>query len=73
MKKRPEFVDSYLQEAEKLLQTKAVKEPIFSRGTYQIEVHQRGKNRVFQQKMTGCTYLHCSVIPLFVAHNHSQH
>ena len=47
MKKRPEFVDSYLQEAEKLLQTKAVKEPIFSRGTYQIEVHQRGKKKEF--------------------------
>jgi superfamily II DNA or RNA helicase len=47
MKKQPEFVQRYLVAAENLLHTKALKEPIFSRGTYQIEVQERGKKKEF--------------------------
>lgn len=47
MKKQPEFVGLYLDLAKKLLSSKAIKEPIFSRGTYQIEVQERGKKKAF--------------------------
>lgn len=47
MKKQPEFVDRYLSIAKQLLKSKSVKEPIFSRGTYQIEVQEKGKKKEF--------------------------
>lgn len=47
MKKQPEFVGRYLVIAKQLLESKSVKEPIFSRGTYQIEVQERGKKKEF--------------------------
>lgn len=47
MKKRPEFVDEYFAAAQQLLQAKSVREPIFSRGTYQVEVQERGKKKAF--------------------------
>ncbi len=46
-KKRPEFVLEYLQIAEALRKAKAVGEPIFSRGTYQFEVSEKGKKKFF--------------------------
>lgn len=47
MKYQPGFVDEYLLAARKLLETKSVKEPIFSRGTYQVEVQERGRKKAF--------------------------
>ena len=37
----PSFISDYAKQAEALLQRDAVKEPLFSRGTYQIEVVDR--------------------------------
>lgn len=45
--KRPEYVQKYLSEAEALLEAGAVGEPIFSRGTYQVEVVEKGKKKAF--------------------------
>jgi len=47
MKRQPEFVAEYFPAAHQLLKSKAVKEPIFSRGTYQVEVQERGKKKAF--------------------------
>lgn len=46
-KKTPEFVSDHLQGAEALIREKAVGEPIFSRGTYQFEVLEKGRKKVF--------------------------
>lgn len=47
MKKQPAFVQEYFTQATSLLRSKAVKEPLFSRGTYQIEVQEKGKKKAF--------------------------
>lgn len=41
MQKQPEFVRAYLSAAKALLKAKAVKEPVFSRSTYQVEVQDK--------------------------------
>lgn len=43
----PEFVVEYQKLAEALLKGKSVAEPIFSKGTYQFEVTDRGKKKAF--------------------------
>ncbi len=43
----PEFLREYVTKAKTLLQSGAVKEPIFSRGTYNIEVQEKGKKKAF--------------------------
>lgn len=43
----PEFVQAYLSEGEALFKAGCVREPIFSRGTYQIEVQEKGKKKAF--------------------------
>ncbi len=40
MRKVPEFVVAFASQAERLLQAKAVRDPLFSRGTYQFEVNE---------------------------------
>ena len=47
MKTLPQFVQDNLRAASKLLKSGAVKEPLFSRGTYQIEVHEKGTPKLF--------------------------
>jgi superfamily II DNA or RNA helicase len=47
MKQLPEFVTAYLDIAKQLILNKCVKEPNFSRGTYQIEVQEKGKKKAF--------------------------
>lgn len=46
---QPEYVGEYLKQAEALLNGGAVKEPLFSRGTYQFEVGEgeKGKKKAF--------------------------
>lgn len=46
MRNAPEFVQAFKSQAKELLESKAVKEPLFSRGTYQFEVKE-GKKSVF--------------------------
>lgn len=55
MVSRPEFVQKFLSSAKALLKQKAVADPLFSRGTYQLEVRE-GKEKFFpflQIKDTG--------------------
>lgn len=47
MEQQPPFVGEYLQQAQDLLQGGAVGEPLFSKGTYQFEVQEKGKKKVF--------------------------
>ena len=47
MKMPPEFVQENFSAAKSLLREGAVREPVFSRGTYQIEVLEKGKKKVF--------------------------
>lgn len=44
---QPEFVKEYFQAANTLLKGGAVGEPVFSKGTYQIEVQEKGKKKAF--------------------------
>lgn len=46
-KKTPEYVVEYLKIAEELKAAGAIGEPIFSRGTYQYEVSEKGKKKAF--------------------------
>lgn len=43
----PEFVHAYLKEAKALMEAGAVGEPLFSKGTYQFEVQEKGKKKAF--------------------------
>ncbi len=43
----PEYIKEYLAQAEALLEAGAVMEPIFSRGTYQFEIAEKGKKKAF--------------------------
>jgi superfamily II DNA or RNA helicase len=43
----PDFVRDYLPQAEALVNAKAVGGPIFSKGTYQVEVQEKGKKKAF--------------------------
>ena len=47
MDRQPEYVQEYKLQAGELLQSGAVGEPIFSRGTYQFEVQEKGKKKAF--------------------------
>ena len=47
MNHQPEFVREYLKPAQTLLKNETVGEPVFSRGTYQIEVQEKGKKKAF--------------------------
>ncbi|MES2274079.1 MAG: DEAD/DEAH box helicase [Chlamydiota bacterium] len=47
MDHQPEFVKEYLPQAQALMKAHAVNEPIFSRGTYQFDVQERGKKKAF--------------------------
>ena len=47
MDHQPEFVKEYREAAEALIQAGAVGEPIFSKGTYQFEVQEKGKKKAF--------------------------
>ncbi len=47
MDHKPGYVSEYLTQAEALLQEGAVGEPLFSRGTYQFEVVDKGKKKAF--------------------------
>lgn len=47
MDREPEFVREYLQAAKALVKGGAVGEPIFSKGTYQVEVQEKGKKKAF--------------------------
>lgn len=47
MDHQPEFVNEYRQAAEALVKGGAVGEPIFSKGTYQFEVQEKGKKKAF--------------------------
>lgn len=46
-KKEPEYVLEYRGIAQELFSTHAVGEPVFSRGTYQFEVAEKGKKKAF--------------------------
>ena len=43
----PDFVLAYLSEGKAILNAGSVKEPLFSRGTYQIEIQEKGKKKAF--------------------------
>jgi len=43
----PEFVQDNLRAAKALVKAGGVKEPVFSRGTYQVEVQEKGKKKFF--------------------------
>ena len=47
MRNQPEFVQDNLRAAKALLKADAVKEPVFSRGTYQVEVQDKSKKKFF--------------------------
>lgn len=47
MDRQPEYVSEYRKQADELLEAGAVGEPIFSRGTYQFEVLEKGKKKAF--------------------------
>lgn len=47
MDRQPGFVKEYLSQAKALIKAGAVREPIFSKGTYQFEVQEKGKKKVF--------------------------
>jgi SNF2 family DNA or RNA helicase len=47
MRDPPDFVQAYLSEGKAILKGGGVKEPIFSRGTYQVEVQEKGKKKAF--------------------------
>jgi SNF2 family DNA or RNA helicase len=44
---QPKFVSEYLPQAQSLIEQGGVSEPIFSRGTYQFEVAEKGKKKAF--------------------------
>jgi superfamily II DNA or RNA helicase len=44
---QPEYVKEYLKQAEAFLAAGSVLEPLFSRGTYQFEVVEKGKKKAF--------------------------
>ncbi len=46
-RKAPEYVSEYLKIAEDFRASKSLSEPIFSRGTYQFEVSEKGKKKAF--------------------------
>ena len=46
-KKAPDYIAEYLRLAEALRESKSIGEPIFSRGTYQFEVSEKGKKKAF--------------------------
>ncbi len=45
--KAPEYIAQYFKTAQDLRESGAVSEPVFSRGTYQFEVSEKGKKKVF--------------------------
>jgi SNF2 family DNA or RNA helicase len=47
MKRAPEFVEAFAAQAETLLKAKALREPLFSRGTYQFEVREGKKKGAY--------------------------
>lgn len=47
MNNPPDFVPAFEKNANALIQSHAVKEPVFSRGTYHIEVQEKGKKKAF--------------------------
>lgn len=47
MRNSPEFLQANLRAAKSLLKAGGVKEPVFSRGTYQVEVQDKTKKRFF--------------------------
>jgi len=47
MREPPAFAAAYLSKAKSLVKGGGVREPVFSRGTYQIEVQEKGKKREF--------------------------
>lgn len=47
MDHQPEFVREYRPQAQSLLESKAVGELLFSKGTYQVEVQEKGKKKLF--------------------------
>ncbi len=47
MGNQPEFVQDNFRKAKALLKADAVKEPVFSRGTYQVEVQTKNKKKYF--------------------------
>ncbi len=47
MNHQPEYVLEYRTQADELLEAGAVGEPLFSRGTYQFEVLEKGKKKAF--------------------------
>ncbi|HSX25598.1 MAG TPA: hypothetical protein VLE89_01155, partial [Chlamydiales bacterium] len=47
MDRQPEFVREFLGAAQGLVKDGAVGEPVFSKGTYQIEVQEKGKKKAF--------------------------
>lgn len=44
---KPEYIDEYHTQAESLMKAGGVREPLFSRGTYQFEVHEKGQKKVY--------------------------
>ena len=53
MDHQPQFVREYLQQAGALIKTGAVREPSFSKGTYQFEVQEKGKKKAFPSSKSG--------------------
>ena len=47
MDRQPEYVIEYRKQADELLEAGAVGEPLFSRGTYQFEILEKGKKKAF--------------------------
>jgi superfamily II DNA or RNA helicase len=47
MEKEPDFLSGYIKEAKSLLKQGFVREPVFSRGTYQVEIQEKGKKKTF--------------------------
>jgi len=47
MKNTPDFVEEYRKQALALIKASCVKEPLFARGAYHIEIQEKGKKKVF--------------------------
>ncbi len=47
MRDVPEFLQAFAKQADELIQAKAVREPLFSRGTYQFEVREGKKKNAY--------------------------
>lgn len=43
----PQFLDAFVSAAKKLIETGCVRDILFSRGTYQVEVQEKGKKKAF--------------------------